>query len=671
MTATRPLFPFSALVGQETMKRALLVNAVSPEIGGVLIRGEKGTAKSTAVRALAALLPDITVVTDCPYSCDPQDLAHVCASCAERAARGDTLPSLRRRVRICDLPVGATEDRVIGALDLEQALQKGERRFEPGLLAQAHRGILYIDEVNLLSHHLVDVLLDAAAAGVNTVEREGLGFSHPARFILIGTMNPEEGELRPQLLDRFGLAVDVTGVTDPEARIEVVRRWIAFEQDPRQFQQQWQTAEQAERVHLQRAHTLLPRVSVGDDMLRLIAHICLDCAVDGMRADLVIYKTARALAAYAGRMLVTLDDVRQAAELALPHRLRRQPFDQPQSDPGTLDEIIKKHTPPTTPSVAPALPSMDAATADDQSPPPVHPRPAEAQDTVFPVGAPFAIRSLTVPTRLSRSPTSDGRRDLTWSHDRRGRYVRARTPQHPLRGWHDVALDATLRAAALHQSQRRQRSGADHGAFLVSPTDLREKYRETKGGNVILFVLDASGSMGAEQRMTATKGAVLSLLLDAYQRRDHVGLIVVRGETACLALPPTGSVAVAQRLLRDVPTGGRTPLSHGLMLAATTLARYRRLEHERTPLLALVSDGRANVAMRPNDNPLTEAKMMAAEIRQLGISSIVVNTESGFLRLGLAQELADALAAKCIRLEDLAAATLKKILQQEVKMTRF
>jgi len=295
-------------------------------------------------------------------------------------------------VRIVELPVGATEDRVIGTLDLERAIQKGERHFEPGLLAQANRGILYIDEVNLLSHHLVDVLLDAAAAGVNTVEREGVSFSHPAQFILIGTMNPEEGELRPQLLDRFGLAVEVTGVNDPEARMEVVKRRIAFEQDPHAFWQQWQQTEQAERERVRDAQALVPHVVVGEERLRLIAHLCLECAVDGMRADIVMYKTARALAAYAGRTQVMEVDVRSAAELTLLHRLRRQPFDKPKLDPGKLNEVIQRHRPPqTAPDAAPSpSPSQGAVEASQKEQ-------ADGGEHVFPVGAAFPVRPLAAP----------------------------------------------------------------------------------------------------------------------------------------------------------------------------------------------------------------------------------------------------------------------------------
>jgi len=317
-------YPFSAIVGQELMKQALLLNVVNPKLGGVLIRGEKGTAKSTAVRALASLLPQMDVAEGCPFACDPLG-GDVCASCAAKAQAGTLVPA-RRRIRVVDLPVGATEDRVLGTLDLEAAIKKGEKHFEPGILAEAHRGILYVDEVNLLDDHIVDVLLDAAAMGVNTVEREGVSFSHPARFVLVGTMNPEEGELRPQLLDRFGLCVQVEGILDIDSRVEVVQRRAAFEDNPAGFVQAWAERERDVSGRVERAQALLPRVGFADELLRLVAQIAVDMGVDGHRADLVMMKTAKTLAALDGRDLATREDVGRAAELALPHRMRKKPF---------------------------------------------------------------------------------------------------------------------------------------------------------------------------------------------------------------------------------------------------------------------------------------------------------------------------------------------------------
>lgn len=321
------VFPFSAIVGQERMKRALLLNAVSPQIGGVLIRGERGTAKSTAARALAALLPQIKAVADCPFHCDPDRPKALCDLCRERVARGEALPMARIRTRFVDLPVSATEDRVVGTLDLERAIKQGERHFEPGILAAANRGLLYVDEVNLLDDHVVDLLLDAAAMGVNIVEREGISFSHPAQFILVGTMNPEEGELRPQLLDRFALCVDIQGIASAEARMEIIQRRVAYERDPEAFCDEWWPIDQALSQRIATARERVSDVRHTQANLYTIAELTAAMEVEGHRADIVILKAALAQAAFDGCSAIREADILLAAELALPHRLRRLPFD--------------------------------------------------------------------------------------------------------------------------------------------------------------------------------------------------------------------------------------------------------------------------------------------------------------------------------------------------------
>jgi Mg-chelatase subunit ChlI len=327
-----PLYPFAALVGQEQMKLALLVNVVNPRVGGVLIRGEKGTAKSTAVRALAELLPLQDSVADCPYSCHPAETAKMCADCAARLAQGQEMPVARRRVRVVELPVGATEDRLLGTLDLESALSQGQARFLPGILASANRQVLYVDEVNLLDDHLVDALLDAAAMGVNTVERESISMTHPARFTLVGTMNPEEGELRPQLTDRFGLCVQVTGLNEPLERQEVLTRRLEFEKDPARFAKKFAAQGRRLTQAITRARRLLPRVGYGQEVLERVVAVVLGLGVDGHRGDLTLLKTAITLAALDSRRQVTTADVDAAALLALPHRLRRRPLSEMEFD---------------------------------------------------------------------------------------------------------------------------------------------------------------------------------------------------------------------------------------------------------------------------------------------------------------------------------------------------
>ncbi len=341
MPPIRP-YPFTAIVGQERMKRALILNAISNSIGGVLIRGERGTAKSTAARALAALLPEIEVVADCPFSCDPSGLDTLCDNCRDRLARDETLPHALHRTRFVDLPVSATEDRVVGTLDIEKAIQQGERHFEPGVLASANRGLLYVDEVNLLDDHVVDLLLDSAAMGVNVVEREGISFSHPARFMLVGTMNPEEGDLRPQLLDRFALCVDMHGIADPRQRVAIVERRVAYESDPEEFYQEWLPREEQLSDEIAQARATLPSVRHTQRDLFTIASLTTSFKVDGHRADIVILKTARAHAAWQGRLAISEQDILLAAELALAHRLKRQPFEEASMDAGQLEERLKK-----------------------------------------------------------------------------------------------------------------------------------------------------------------------------------------------------------------------------------------------------------------------------------------------------------------------------------------
>lgn len=335
-----PIYPFTAIVGQDRMKRALVLNAVDPRIGGVLIRGERGTAKSTAARALAALLPKVAVVTDCRFGCDPDRPTTWCTECRERSANGEALPVELRKTAFVNLPVSATEDRVVGTLDIEKAIQKGERHFEPGVLASANRGLLYIDEVNLLDDHVVDLLLDSAAMGMNIVEREGISFTHPARFILVGTMNPEEGDLRPQLLDRFALSVEIHGIRGASERVLIIERNLAFESNPDNFRRQWLAKEDELSHQIEEARMLVDMVEYTRRDLLSIAALSASLNVDGHRSDLVILKTARAHAAFEGRTSITDRDIALAAELALPHRIRRGPFQQTEITFEDLQERI-------------------------------------------------------------------------------------------------------------------------------------------------------------------------------------------------------------------------------------------------------------------------------------------------------------------------------------------
>ncbi|MEU8328998.1 VWA domain-containing protein [Micromonospora sp. NPDC048839] len=743
------VYPFSAVLGMADMRLALLLNAVSPAIGGVLVRGEKGTAKSTAVRALAALLPPVRRVAGCRFGCDPAEPDPACPDGPHPAdATAETRPA-----RLVELPVGAAEDRVVGSLDLEKALGEGVRAFEPGLLAAAHRGVLYVDEVNLLHDHLVDLLLDAAAMGRSHVEREGVSVSHAARFLLVGTMNPEEGELRPQLLDRFGLTVEVGASRDPEVRVEVVRRRLAADADPAGFAARWADADAEIAAQVAAARRRLPGVRLPDAALRQIAEVCAAFDVDGMRADIVTARAALAHAAWHGRDRVTVDDVRVAARLALPHRRRRDPFDTPGLDEKRLDEALQRaqdahpdepdddgpddRGPDDTgprgggpagdggpngggpaggggpngggpvggggpngngpqggdgvdqggpesaehsaawdgsgpdggtdgPDGAGGRPQQQTGDRGDDDGWPQRPaddrraddqnarmragrepatgdddptRGGESQSVAVPRGG-LKARVLTapgvgdgVPGRRSRARTG------------RGRTTGARVPAGRVGALH---LPATIRAAAPHQAVRGRRSGP----LRLRPDDVREAVREGREGNLVLFVVDASGSMGARQRMTAVKDAVLALLTDAYQRRDKVAVIAFRGAGARTLLPATSSVLAASTRLAELPTGGRTPLAEGLLAAADLLRLERLRDPKRRPLVLIVTDGRATAGHRPLDRAAAAAKVLAAT----AAPCVVVDCESGPVRLNLANRLATQLQAPCRPLSDVALA---------------
>jgi magnesium chelatase subunit D len=728
-------YPFSGIVGQEPMKRALVLNAINPRLGGVLIRGQKGTAKSTAARGLAALMPPLKVVDGCRFGCSPDASAVRCPECVERGLPSAAEP---RPPAFVELPVGATEDRVIGTLDLERMLADGQRHFEPGLLARANRGLLYVDEVNLLPDHLVDTLLDAAAMGVNTVERDGVSFVHPAAFVLVGTMNPEEGDLRPQLLDRFALAVDVDGMPATDQRAEVVRRRIAYERDPRAFSAAWRASESAESARIRAAQALLPLVEVPDAMLELIARICTAFEVDGLRADIVTYKAAATLAAYAGRREVGVADVRQAAELALPHRRRRQPFDQAGLDHQRLDDVLgesarddmlgesaRDDVPPRSdppPPPPPTPPPGPDATAGSKPPPRVeHERVIDAvsaPDVRLPTPPSFAHERIA----HEQPDMTHAKRDLTDAPARhraalvpgpRGRHVRSvATPVGP------VDILATLRQAALRPATPREtarretaqrpaarptpdspvvagESFASHMPSRTSPPpsarhspaqppetplphsrdgfpsnmpsrtspppgarhgpaprrdDLRYKLRAAPAGRLTLFVVDASGSMAARKRMALAKGAILRLLLRAYQTREQVALLAFRGAIADVLLPPTSSVHLASTRLRELPTGGRTPLALALSAAARLLHPAARRNATRSQRLVLISDGRANVPLTPGGDAYADALSEANALKIRNTHSVMIDTEDGAVRLHRAAALANALGASYLPL---------------------
>ena len=578
------LMPFSAVIGQEETKLALILAALERRIGGVLLRGEKGSAKSTLARGVAALLPG-----SAPF---------------------------------VDLPIGATEDRVIGSLDLAGALTGGEVRFAPGLLAAADGGVLYVDEVNLLPDHLVDALLDVAASGLNRVEREGVSHSHASRFLLIGSMNPEEGDLRPQLLDRFGLAVEVRTPVDTDLRSAAVRRRLEFDQAPGPVAARFGQEDEALAARLAAA---VP-ATIPDELLPAVSALCASVGAEGLRADLTICRAAGALAGWEGRGEATADDVRRVAPLALAHRARRDPLEPAGLDAERLADALDEHLGP----------SPESTTSPSTPAPAVPPPLWRAQ-----------------PDSRQSTPAS-GRR--TQGYSPRGRLVGDQESGHAPG---PVAVAATIREAGLRRAEGR------HPDVLVHRSDLRDAVRSEKTANLIVIAVDASGSMGAAQRMEAAKGAVVGLLKDAYERRDLVALLAFRDESAEVLLKPTGSVEVAKARLTELPTGGRTPLAAGIR-EATRLATAPGRRDSHRPLVVVITDGRATAAPDGQD-PLEAARSAADDVRRRKVDSVVVDAEgqgSG-PTLGLAATLAQHMGARYVRLQSLTSGAIEQAVRQQ------
>jgi len=685
-------FPFSAIVGSDDMALALALTTISPAVGGVLVRGEKGTAKSTMVRALAHVLPPIDVIADDRFSSDPLERNPLSPDGPFPAGA----PTETRAVRLVELPVGATEDRVLGSLHLEKALAEGVTEYEPGLLARANRGILYVDEVNLLHDHLVDLLLDAAAMGSSTVERDGVSVAHAAKFVLVGTMNPEEGELRPQLLDRFGLTVEVAAPRDPRLRVEVVKRRIAFENDPEGFSRRYAEAETELTDRIRTAQDLLDKVELSDEALYKIAEVCAAFEVDGMRADIVTARASVAHAAWNGRLRVTREDIRAAARLAIPHRRRRNPFDAPGIDEDLLDRILGDDIPPDdippedfppeedSPEDGPDEGGQDEGKADDspsggpdsaerdisqethRDSPAERNSQGEGDDVEAPPTQGEGPASVVAPQQAYRPKLFSVSGMGAGESGRRSRAVTTtgrRIGAERARGQGgSIHLTETIRAAAPHQHAR----GRKEGAVQFKSEDLRVAIKEGHESNLILFCVDASGSMAARKRMEQVKTAIISLLLDAYQRRDKVGLITFRQDKAELALPPTSSVDIAAARMRELPAGGRTPLAEGLLKAEETLRLERIRDPRRRPLLVVITDGRAT----HGTDAVKRSKQVARHLGQSGVASLVIDCETGKFTMGLAHELAGHLLAEYIPLGEVNATALTTVVRATIPAER-
>jgi magnesium chelatase subunit D len=638
-------FPLSAIVGQQNMRLALILNAIDPSIGGVLICGRRGTGKSTTARALTSLLPSITGVADCPYFCDPTAPQWMCNDCRTRYEQNETFPIDHRPVHMVTLPLNASEDRVTGSFDLATALASGASHFVPGLLAAANRGFLYIDEINLLNDHIVDMLLDAAALGVNRVERDTISIAHPAHFVLIGTMNPEEGLLRPQLLDRIGLYVEAEDQLNLASRALVVERRLAYDSSPANFIEQWAKAEQELQDRIKRSQQLLPFTHVSRYFRQVVAMLVdRQLHAEGHRGDLVLLRTARALAAWEDRREVELSDIEQAVKLALPHRIRAG-----SSTGQHLTQLIDQMPQETTNVDVPE----EIATIDEDID--VDKRGDERegaagisrklrgdQDVV-------QVQTLISITRDRLARQEAGKRFLSLTTRRSGRFTRSRLA-NPVT---DIAFSATIRAAAPYQQARGRINGSK---LELRPDDLRQKVRERKTRSLLIFVVDGSDSVMARQFMPKTKRILLALLQNAYEKRDRVAMLVFRFAQGRVVLPPTRNFTLARRCIEELYIGGCTPLATGL-LEGLRLAETECLRDTTTrPILIVLTDGLANVDLSGNmrrDTPGRDAIIVAQEIATRKIPVIMIDTnpyptvtnEAGQKVTSPSRELAQALAA--------------------------
>lgn len=623
--AIKAAFPFAAVVGQDGIKKALLIAAVNPKAGGVLIAGEKGSAKSTLVRGLSRVIPHMQVI---------------------------------------ELPLNATEDMVFGSMDMEQALITGKIHFSPGILAKAHQQILYIDEVNLLQRELTNAILDVAASGIHIVEREGISECHETRFLMVGTMNPEEGDLPPQFLDRFGLYVTVAGEKAVEQRAEILRRILAYEQNPVIFQEQYEGMNQEIYQQVVTARKKLGLIFIPETMMQLAAQICAQACCAGHRAEIFLLEAAKAIAALAGRDYLVPADMKEAAAFVLPHRMRQPPeqskeqqsqekqgADQQEHEPAEDSQAElpdEQYSEPNESFQDTSQVSEKEADEAEQGGKPGKEQENTSIGNLLPTGS----IALTLQKRQTRQ--GSGKRTLAKTDTREGRYVRFAIPTGPVT---DLAFDATLRAAAPYQLTRAKGSCR----ITICQEDLRQKVREKRIGSTFLFVVDASGSMGARQRMKAVKGAILSMLQDAYQKRDKVGMIAFRRQTAEVILPVTRSVELAEKSLQHLPTGGKTPLAAGLYTALTMLTAMCRLDKDIEPVMVLVTDGRANAGIEAGQDAVSEALQAARSIGKTRVHSLVIDTEQDFIKLGIAVKIAQSLGGSYYKLEELSASNIIQI----------
>ena len=630
------VFPFAAVVGQEAIKKSLIWNIVNPCIGGVLISGEKGTAKSTLVRGIC---------------------------------------SISIGMKLVELPLNITEDRLIGNIDFEHAVKFGEKHFEPGILYKANGNLLYVDEVNLLPDHIVKALLESASSGVNIVEREGISFRHASKFILVGSMNPEEGGLRPQFLDRFGLFVEVKGESDIRKRAEIIRRRIEYEKDPLLFIKKWQRKNEELMIKIESAKKALNKIVIAPNAIQLAASIAKEGNCEGHRAEIVIIETARAIAALDSRIALNISDIKEAAKYALPHRVReQQPQQEQRSRQEQQEQDSTKHQDKPQEQESSNEQNNDRQSDQQNDNADDYPKDGRQEDDpdnmtsgqetsdgeevaeggsekVDDPGEIFTVSKWLSEKSNNSIAKRSGRRSLVKTSSTQGRYVKYR---YPIKGEiKDIAIDATLCAAAPYQLYREKNGRA----VAIEKSDIRVKLREKRTGNTIMFVVDASGSMGANKRMKAVKGAILSLLNDAYQRRDKVGMIAFREHSAELLLGITRSVELAEKKLAALPTGGRTPLAAGLSMAYDVIKAAKIKDKDILPVIVLVSDGKATYSSSGID-AFEEAMNVADKVAADKIKSIVIDADDSFVKLSLAEKIAEAMKADRFEIRELQAQSI-------------
>ena len=633
------IFPFVAVEGQEKIKKALLLNIVNKRIGGVLINGEKGTAKSTLVRGLGELFSEIKVI---------------------------------------NLPLNITEDNLVGSIDIEKTMKSGKKVFQEGLLKKCHNNILYVDEINLLGDSIVSSILEVASREINYVERDGVSFSHECKFLLIGTMNPEEGDLRPQLLDKFGLYVNAAGTEDILERVKVIKKRLEYENNPIKFCEKYKEEEEILKEKVEHAKERIEKIKVSDQIMNIAVKIVEEANTVGNRAEIILVETAKSLAALDGRSYLNIDDLKEAAVFVLPHRTNQKHESTSQSKGNELEDKNQE-------TEEEKNNSEDNITQEKEEEVPEEPNKenfdngndsenieesdrdekknknnenAESEEE-FGIGEIFKVKDILIDdVHDTRKRAGTGKRCKTKSGSLQGRYIKSTLPKGKIR---DFAFDATIRAAAPYQKKNKE----NNLMINIKKEHIRVKVREKRTGASILFVVDSSGSMGVKKRMEAVKGAVMSLLKDAYEKRDRVGMVSFRRDKAEELLPITRSIDLAQKKLEKLATGGKTPLAEGIAKAYTIIKNEMRKDKEVVPLIVFLSDGKGNFSASGKD-PVKESLEMAEKIKNERIRAIVIDTEEGFIKLEMAKTLSEAMKAEYYKLENLRSEDMLKLIKDNI-----